>query len=292
MNRREFITTVAAVATSAQSMCLDSQKPVTKVTAVDTHAHVFHRGLKFIPQRRYTPDYDALPKQYLDTLDTNNISHGVIIPISILGTDNSYTLKVLRMSQGRLRGLAVVDPKEDLDKLDMLEANGIVGIRFNLIRRPVPDIKSSPWKELIAECVKRDWQVEVYDNAKRLPKLLASLVDAGAKVVVDHFGKPNPQQGVSDRGFQYLLGLASSNRVWVKLSAPYRSSVEIAAIASPLLRKAFGPEKLLWGSDWPFTGFKDKIQYTSMRSLLNLWIPDPTERNIVLAETPAKLFKF
>ena len=146
--------------------------------------------------------------------------------------------------------------------------------------------------ELVAECVKRDWQVEVYDDAKRLRELVTPLVDGGAKVVLDHFGKPDAQQGINDPGFQYLLGMAASQRVWVKLSAPYRSSLEIAAAAAPLLRRTFGSERLLWGSDWPFTGFEKTTQYSAMRAALNTWIPDPAERDIILADTPAKLFRF
>jgi predicted TIM-barrel fold metal-dependent hydrolase len=262
------------------------------VTAVDTHAHVFHRRLNFIPNRRYTPDYDAFPEQYLAMLNANGMSHGVIVPISILGTDNSYIIETLDRMRGRLRGIAVVDPARDLEKLSGLDASGIAGIRMNLIGLPVPEVGVNPWKELVGECVKRDWQVEVFDDASRLRQVVTPLLDAGAKVVVDHFGKPDPKQGVNDPGFQYLLGLAGTRRVWVKLSAPYRSSPETAAAAAPLLRRAFGPERLLWGSDWPFTGFEKTITYRTMRSELDAWVPDVNERRIILADTPARLFKF
>ena len=70
------------------------------VTGIDTHAHVFHRNLPFVPNRRYTPDYDALPADYYKMLDSNGMSHGVIIPISILGTNNEYTLEVIRRARG------------------------------------------------------------------------------------------------------------------------------------------------------------------------------------------------
>jgi hypothetical protein len=36
--------------------------------------------------------------------------------------------------------------------LDALQASGIVGVRLNLIGQAVPDVTSSPWKELVAEC--------------------------------------------------------------------------------------------------------------------------------------------
>jgi predicted TIM-barrel fold metal-dependent hydrolase len=112
------------------------------VTSADTHAHVFHRELNFIPNRRYTPDYDAFPEQYLAMLDANGMSHGVIVPISILGTDNSHTVEALERVRNRLRGIAVVDPATDLDKVSGLDASGIAGIRMNLIGLPVPDVRA------------------------------------------------------------------------------------------------------------------------------------------------------
>ena len=262
------------------------------MTGVDTHAHVFHRGLPFVANRRYTPDYDAHPAEFLAQQDANAMSHGVIIPISILGTNNDYTLECIAGAGGRLRGLAVVDPATDIGKLDALARGGIVGIRLNLIGKPVPDVRTGAWRELVDECRRLNWQVEVYDDARRLQELLPHLVDGGVNVVVDHFGKPDPKLGVADPGFQYLLGMGSTRKVWVKLSAPYRSSDETAAAAAPLLRRAFGPERLMWGSDWPNTGFEGKVKYTTLRSQLDGWVPDTAERRIVLAETPARLFGF
>lgn len=296
MNRRDFgFATLglgaAAVLPVGLAGCAGAVSHA-RVTAVDTHAHVFHRGLPFVPNRRYTPDYDALPADYTAVLDANGMSHGVIIPISILGTNNDYTVECLRASGGRLRGLAVVDPEKDIAKLDGLAAAGIVGIRLNLIGKEVPDARQGAWRELFAACAKLDWQVEVYDDAARLSQLVTPLVDAGVNVVVDHFGKPAAKLGVDDPGFRYLLGLGATRKVWVKLSAPYRSSNEIAAAAAPLLRKAFGPERLLWGSDWPHTGFEGKVNYAELLAQLDGWIPDPDERRIVLADTPAQLFRF
>ena len=80
--------------------------------------------------------------------------------------------------------------------------------------------------------------------------------------------------------------------MWVKAVRSLRSSLEIAAAAAPPLRRAFGPERLLWGSDWPFTRFEKTIQYPVMRAALEVWVPDPAERDIILADTPAKLFRF
>jgi len=295
LRRREFnqkLLLGAVAPTAIAAGCATSGGQAERITGVDTHAHVFHRGLPFVPGRRYTPDYDATFEQYLAVLDANGISNGVVIPISILGTNNDYTLEAIRASRGRLRGLAVIAPETGIDTIRSLAANGIAGVRFNLIGKPVPDFKAAPWRDLIDACRTVGWQVEVYDNAARLPESLGALVDLGVNVVVDHFGKPSVKLGIDDPGFRYLLGLGRTGRVWVKLSAPYRSSDAIAAAAAPLLLGAFGPQRLIWGSDWPHTGFEGKVRYAELLAQLDRWVPDPQARRVVLIDTPIKLFGF
>ena len=291
MNRRNFGASMLGVgAIALLPGCATTSS--ARITGIDTHAHVFHRGLPFVANRRYTPDYDATPEQFLGMIDSHGLSHGVIVPISILGTNNDYTLECIAKSAGRLRGLAVIDPETDIGKLPALARAGIVGIRLNLIGKPTPNIKVGAWKATIEVCRKLHWQVEVYDDAQRLPAVVSDLIDAGVNVVVDHFGKPDAQLGVMDPGFKYLLGLGSTRQVWVKMSAPYRSSNEVAASAAPLLRKAFGADRLLWASDWPHTGFEGKVRYSALRAQLDVWVPDAAERKIILINTPVKLFHF
>lgn len=295
MRRREFnqkLVLGAIASTAFTAGCATSGGDVARITGVDTHAHVFHRGLPFVPGRRYTPDYDATFDQYLAVLDANGISNGVIIPISILGTNNDYTLEAIRASRGRLRGLAVISPETGIDAMRSLAAGGIAGIRFNLIGKPVPDFRAAPWRDVIDACRAIGWQVEVYDDAARLPESLGALVDLGVNVVVDHFGKPNIKLGIEDPGFRYLLGLGRTGKVWVKLSAPYRSSDAIADAAAPLLLDNFGPQRLMWGSDWPFTGFEGKVRYAELRAQLDRWVTDLQARRAILIDTPRGLFGF
>ena len=84
---------------------------------IDTHAHVFHRELKLAPGRRYAPDYDAPLSLYLEQLDHNGMTNGVLVQPSFLGTDNSYLVDCLKQTNGRLRGIAVVDPTVSADEL-------------------------------------------------------------------------------------------------------------------------------------------------------------------------------
>jgi len=132
---------------------------------VDTHAHVFHRGLTFADTRRYAPAYDAPLDLYLQQLDQNGMTHGVLVQPSFLGTDNSYLVESIRTANGRLRGIAVVDPTISVNELSMLDKAGVVGIRLNLVGKRLPDLKTAEWTALLAGIRRLDWQVEVQRNA-------------------------------------------------------------------------------------------------------------------------------
>lgn len=265
--------------------------------AVDSHAHVFLQGLALADTRRHTPDYDATLAQYLGLLDAHGLSHGVLVQPSFLGTDNSHLLEALRAAPARLRGVAVVDTAIDEAALRALAAAGVVGIRLNLIGLAVPDLRTQPWQSLLARVNALGWHVEIHLQAARLADIMPALLQAGCRVVVDHFGRPDPALGVADPGFGYLLRQADSGRVWVKLSAPYRNWTGEACAsagreAARQLLDAYTPARLMWGSDWPHTEHRHLASYPASMRWLDDWIDDPTQRRAVLAETPLRLFQF
>ena len=267
------------------------------ITAVDTHAHVFTRRMTMIDSRRYSPSRDATIADYLAMLDDNGISHGVLVQVSFLGTDNSYLLAALRQAPTRLRGVVVVDPTITMGELCALDRLGVVGVRLNLIGVPDPDLVGAEWQRHLYRLVNLHWHVEVQAEAQRLRQLIPPLLKSGVRVVVDHFGRPDRAMGIDEPGFRYLLTLARTGLVWVKLSGAYRNGwTELggqAAIsgACALLRE-FGPERLLWGSDWPHTGFEQVASARQARRALDDWIPSKVDRQAVLVGTPGRLFRF
>jgi predicted TIM-barrel fold metal-dependent hydrolase len=261
---------------------------------IDTHAHVFHRGLQLAPGRRYAPDYDAPLALYLEQLDRNGMSNGVLVQPSFLGSDNSYLVACLNQAAGRLRGIAVVDPAAATDELRALDRAGVVGIRLNLVGQPLPDLAASEWKVLLANLKAMGWQVEIQRNAADLAALAPQLLDHGVAIVLDHYALPDPKLGVADPAFQSVLKLGATRSVWVKISAPYRNGAageEFAKAAYPLLREAYGLDRLLWGSDWPHTQFEATQTYAKNRQFLDTLIADESERAQVLA-SPHQLFHF
>lgn len=266
-------------------------------SSVDTHAHVFERGLPMPSAKRYAPVHDAKLDQYLSLLDHHDMDYGVLIQPSFLGTDNDYLLQALRVAKGRLRGVVVVDEFASESYLATLADSGIDGLRLNLIGLPLPDLTTPGWTRVLEQANALKWHVELHIEAGRLSGILPQLLTSGCRVVVDHFGRPDPALGVDDPGFKFLLQQADSGRVWVKLSAPYRNtsianSGDAAALAASRLLSAFTAERLLWGSDWPHTQHGENANYQLAVQWLHQCLSDDSQLNTVLCRTPFQLFQF
>lgn len=268
-------------------------------TAIDTHAHIFRRGLPLAPGARYTSDYDANVEDYLKQLDANGMSHGVLVQISFLGTDNSFILDGIKAAKGRLRGIAVVDPTLAYYDMKELDNAGIVGVRLNLVGRPIPDFTADPWPEHLKRVAALGWQVEVHREAKDIPQIVGPLLASGVKVVVDHFGRYDGALGVDDPGFRWLVGQGrgSDRRLWVKVSAAYRNGKDgqgeaAAPQAYRMLRDSIGVDRLLWGSDWPHTAFEKTASYASQKAFFEQLVPSAEERRQIMGPNPAALFRF
>jgi predicted TIM-barrel fold metal-dependent hydrolase len=280
---------------SASASWLDARTPA--ITGIDSHAHIFVRGLPLAARRRHAPDYDATLDDYIAQLSLHGMSQGVLVQPSFLGVDNSFLAAVTRRYPERFRGVAVVDPQIGDDELEALSQAHIVGARLNLIGVALPDLRAPAWSTLLSRLNALGWHVEVQSRAQDLPPLLDTLLAQGCTVVVDHFGRLDPSANAQDPGFRYLLSKASTGRVWVKLSAAYRSVVDndgtqrAIALAAPLL-DAFSAERLVWGSDWPHTQHRHLIDYTCAADALQAWTPDAKQRRAILTTSPATLFRF
>jgi len=56
------------------------------------------------------------------------------------------------------------------------------------------------------------------------------------------------------------------------------------------LVKHCGAERLLWGSDWPFAAFENKVRYRDTIDALKRWVPDAAVRRIIGGESALKFY--
>lgn len=256
--------------------------------AVDTHAHVFRRGLPVIANARYLPDYDATLDAWLAQLDANGVTHGVLVQVSFLGNDNGHLLEALEAARGRLRATVQADTSVTDAVLRDWDRRGVRGVRLNTIgasRRP--DLATADWRAFLARLAGLGWHLELHDAGAGLAALLHALEGSPTRIVVDHFAYP------ADRdGFDALLRFAERHEVYAKLSAPYRlRDADCVRHAATLLAR-LGAERLMWGSDWPHTRFEGVDSYASLRAQLEVWVPDADSRRRILWNTPAEVFGF
>ena len=55
---------------------------------------------------------------------------------------------------------------------------------------------------------------------------------------------------------------------------------------------AFGPQRCLWGSDWPFLRAPQRLDYGPLLHLFGELVPDRQVRRAILWDTPRALFGF
>ncbi|HUS55472.1 MAG TPA: amidohydrolase family protein [Thermohalobaculum sp.] len=262
------------------------------IPAVDTHAHVFDVACHFVEGRRYTPGYDATVQRYTHVLDQAGVQHGVLVQPSFLGTDNTYLLAGLRAFPDRLRGIVVVAPEIPDTALEAMDAAGVRGLRYNLIGRDPALIGQSQYRALTQRVTALGWLIEVQTAGADLPRVLDTLTDDAAKVVVDHFGKPGLSEPKADPGFRKLMEFGPDGVVWVKLSAPYRLGGLDAAPYAAALHAHFGPQRLLWGSDGPWTQHEVATSYSECVAQISGWLPANPEHQARFDQTSRALYGF
>ncbi len=269
---------------------------------VDAHAHIFTRDMPRSRDAWLSPGYDFKAEQYLAALDAHGIHFGVIAGISIYGLYNDYMLQQLRRHR-RLRGTANVLPTTEMYILERLKQDGIVGVRLQLTRRKeLPDLAGEEYQLLFRRLADLDMHLQIVVEGPRWPAVLAKLDGCGVRIVIDHFGHPDPAEGVNCAGFQAILRAVEKGRTWVKLSGAYRLTWAEAGQAHrdpkarPLARELAqsllvnaGPERLVWGSDCPFVGHESAVSFQDTLDDLVEWVPQASTRRKI-SDTALRLY--
>jgi predicted TIM-barrel fold metal-dependent hydrolase len=262
------------------------------LSGVDAHAHLFVSGLPLAETRRYAPDYEATLDDYLGLLDSYGLAGGVVVQPSFLGFDNGFLLDCVSSQPERLRGVVAAGPDIRRTELRALQDRGAVGVRLNLIGAPPPDMSAPSWQAFLRMLADLGLHVEVQAHEADWVALMPPLLTSGADLVIDHFGRPSAERGADDAGFSAIRRAAQTGRVWVKMSGPYRFGHEAAAACARALAEDPGPERLVWGSDWPFTQFEGRIDYGQALDWLFDWLPSLKQRSTALRDTARQLYRF
>lgn len=246
------------------------------------------------PARAYTPAV-ATNADFRRMLGALGLQRAVLVHPTTYGTDNRLLLDVLRENPD-YRGIAVVDASVTDAQLEALDRAGVKGIRITAV-----SAGGVPLAQLDALCARiapLRWHLQLFMQADRMLEMAPRLPGLPVPVVLDHFGGLTGAHAGGSRELDTLLGLLGTGRIWVKLSAAYRVSLEgppyrdVLPLARAMIDKA--PDRLVWGSDWPHPNLRGKPMPNDgdLLGLLAAWAPDAGLRRRILADNPAALYGF
>ncbi len=263
--------------------------------AADTHAHVI--GLPprypFVAHRTYTPP-EAPLSAYLAMLDATGMAYGGLTQVSVHGTDNRLLIEALQAAPARLRGVAVAEATAPERELAALKDAGVVALRLNVLFGG--GIGLGALERYGALCRDMGWHLQFLLDARNLPELGTRLAKLPVPFLIDHMGHMPASEGTGHPGFQTLLSLVRDG-AWVRLSGAFRCSVEGAPYADtiPFARAlhAAGPDRCLWGSDWPHVAYwQPAPKLGALLDLVADWVPDEAARRKLFVDNPRRLYGF
>jgi 2-pyrone-4,6-dicarboxylate lactonase len=232
--------------------------------AVDAHCHVFGpmAQFPFSPKAKFLPE-DACPEKLFALRDLLGFAKNVIVQASCHGTDNRATLNAIAKSNGKARGVAVVDPAISEEELAVLHEGGMRGIRFNFLKRLVDDAPKDKFLE-VSKRLPAGWHVVIYFEADILQELRPFMDAIPVPLVIDHMGRPDVTQGPDGRDMRAFRALLDSRPdIHFKPTCPDRLDPtgdpwnRFAEAVAPLV--ADYPDRCIWGTDWPHPNMQDKI---------------------------------
>ncbi len=264
--------------------------------ACDTHAHVIGapEAHPYVAERSFTP-----PPAPLDAYQALHralgIERAVIVQPSVHGTDNQVTLEAIAGYGPNARGVAVVDDGVQERELAWLDDGGVRGLRLNVLFGGGVGLHAlEPLAERIADM---GWHIQLLIDARDMVELAPRLRRLPVPFVVDHMGHMNVAHGIEHAGFQALLRLVRDGVCWAKLSGNYRISAagppygDAVPFARALIEA--GPERMLWGTDWPHPALNDLMPNDGdLLDALDDYAPEPDLKRAILVDNPARLYGF
>ena len=232
--------------------------------AVDAHCHVFGpmAQFPFSAKAKYLPE-DAGPEMLFALRDHLGFSKNVIVQASCHGSDNSATLDAIAKSNGKARGVAVVDPAISEDQLAALHEGGMRGIRFNFLKRLVDNAPKDKFLE-VSRRLPAGWHVVIYFEADILDELRPFLDAIPVPLVIDHMGRPDVTRGPDGPDMKAFRALLDSRAdIHFKPTCPDRLDPAgdpwnaFAEAVRPLVEDY--ADRCIWGTDWPHPNQQDVL---------------------------------
>jgi predicted TIM-barrel fold metal-dependent hydrolase len=317
---RFFVSVSIASTLLSSSIAAMSTMPLPNCKVIDSHLHVWANaeeassgGYPFAEGHEPPAALknEACTSSLLDKMNKYNIAGSLIVQPINHKFDHSYVLNAIEKYPDRFKGMLLHDPslsaQEAVTKLEDLALKGFVGVRFNPYLWPKTEgdnnwmPMSTPGgcgEAVYRRCAELHMPVGVmcfqglqlhHDDIVNLLKLSPKTT-----LILDHFGFTSltPE---GDEAFEQLLKLAEYRQVFIKISALFRLGDKFPYERvrkerfEPLL-DAFGQERLMFGTDFPFVLEQEPERYGGVVQLVSSWMTNDSTRAAVMGGNAERLF--
>jgi L-fuconolactonase len=278
------------------------------MTIVDAHHHLWDPDVGEYPWM--TGDFAVLRRRYdLDDLHPHLLANDVSATIVVqVRADVAETAELLELST-RATVIAGVVGWADLtapavgDQIDALRAGpggqSLVGLRHGVVDEPDPNwLLRTDVDAAMQALAERGltFDLEITTRELAAADTLARR-HPHVRFVVDHGAKPPIVDGWSPAWADGIAALALSRNVWCKLSGLVTEASWTTWTPADLQRyvdhliQAFGPQRLMFGSDWPVCELAAPYEQVLATAVGGLAALDAEERQTILRRNALRFYR-
>ena len=270
---------------------------------IDPHVHVWVNDPQYPwpAENKNPPKDDYTPEMLLALMEQHGVSHTVIVHPMHYRWDCRYVGDTLKKYPDKFRGVCRVNPEAPTAADDLTKWTEEYG--FHGVRLSPSENQSGDWIEnrsLMDPIWKRAEELEVPMCILTRPSRLPAIAELAERhpeldVVIDHMADCPPKD-LEQR--KLLLDLARFPRTYVKISHtwsiseegeyPWRDTWDLVKS----VRDAFGPQRIMWGTDWPVS--LSKTDYGSTLRVVKdeMDFFSDEEKSRILAKSIERLWPF
>jgi D-galactarolactone isomerase len=291
MTRRDVLASMPAAALALSAPAFAKAKFAMPAGACDTHVHIYDTAFPYRPGLPTPPAQSGTALQYRSLVQQEmGVTRAIVVTASAYGTDNTVTLDALQKLGRNARGSAILAADISDADLKTLHDAGVRGAR--ILPAGVPGLEA-----LAERIAPMGWHLQISLGGPAIAELEPVLMRQPAPFVLDHCAHVPLPEGIASPVYASARRMLDGGKGWVKVSVPYDDSKigppdfpDFSAVARDYVRH--NPERVVWGTAWPYAPSKPFLTAKAMTDILQSWAPDAKVRHRILVENPEKLYGF